>query len=267
MYYFHNRLRLQTTILRNLECIRKEKRRLFIITKARIHPFCRASNINLGYYDGTGVFPRSVTDKNNAMFLHSNHFCLVWKSENVIFNKAIKELKGNFKIADQYITEENVKSRFEEIYTLKKLNIIWLIFFVNDLETHETDRARPYVFCFYRLSNLAKKYNHDLTPYQLEKFKKVTIAFDGDNCVTNALDFCLKLKREERKLKNKLVEHNLQLHAHNGSGFDRWIILNNLSCDKHIVNIIKNGNGIIESKLLIGYIEKKIKTSFSITSF
>ena len=44
---------------------------------ARIQPFCRANNINIRYFDGTRVFPRTVTDRNNALFLHSNHFCLM----------------------------------------------------------------------------------------------------------------------------------------------------------------------------------------------
>ena len=69
-------------------------------------------------------------------------------------------------------------------------------FIVYDLETHNTDRTRPYVFCFYRLSKLAGKYNRDLTSDERENSRKDTIAFDGDNCVEKALDFCLKLKRE-----------------------------------------------------------------------
>ena len=52
------------------------------------------------------------------------------------------------------------------------------------------------------------------------------------HCIETALDFCLKLKGEERKVK-KIVDYNLQLHAHNGSVFDTWIILKNLLCDKH----------------------------------
>ena len=84
--------------------------------------------------------------------------------------------------------------------------------------------------------------------------------FDGDDCVEKALDFCLKLKGEERKVNKKKVEYNLQMHAHNGSGFDTWIILNNLPCDKHIVgDIIKNGIGIIELKVFKGFIEKNRK--------
>ena len=75
------------------------------MTKARTQPFSRANNINLGSYDGTRVFPRSVTDRNIALFLYNFQFCLIWKSEGVSFNQAIKELKDNFKKVDNYITE------------------------------------------------------------------------------------------------------------------------------------------------------------------
>ena len=67
------------------------------------------------------------------------------------------------------------------------------------------------------------------------------------------------MKGEERKVNNKIVEYNRQLHAHDGSGFDTWIILNNLPCDKHIVNIIKNGKGITELKVFNGLIHKNNK--------
>ena len=42
----------------------------------------------------------------------------------------------------------------------------------NDLETHTTDRARPYKVCFYRLSKLAGKQIRDLTPYEIEQFQR-----------------------------------------------------------------------------------------------
>ena len=51
------------------------------------------------------------------------------------------------------------------------------------------------------------------------------------------------------------MEYNLHLDAHNGSGFDTWIILNKLPCDKHIVDIIKNGKGLISLKIFNGYIQ------------
>ena len=237
-----------------LEFIRSEQRRSNVMTMARIQPCLKKLGIDLGYYNGERVFPRSVTNRDGALYLYNNHFCLIWKSQGVSFNQAIQELKNNFKIVDNYFTEENVNSQFKYEFTPKKIDSHLTNFIVYDLETHNTDRARPYVFCFYRLSKLAGRYNRDLTPDELEKCRKDTIAFDGDDCVSKALDFCLKLKGEERKIKNKIVEYNLQMHAHNGSGFDTWIILNNLRYDKHIVgDIIKNGKGIIEMKIFNGY--------------
>ena len=193
------------------------------------------------------------------MYLYNNHFCLIWKSQGVSFNQAIQELKNNFKSDDNYITEENVNSHFKYEFIPKKIDSHLTNFIVYDLETHNTDRARPYNMTFFRLSKIAGRYERDPTPEELQKSLKDTIAFAGDNCINNALDFCLKSKGEERKVKNKIVKYNLQMHAHNGSGFDSWIILNNHPCDKHIVDIIKNGKGIIELKVFNGLIHKNNK--------
>ena len=238
-----------------LEFIRNEKRRSNIMTKARIQPFCRANNINLGYWDGERVFPRTVTNRDSALYLYNNHFCLIWKSQGVSFSQAITELKNNFKLVDNYITEENVNSHFIYEFIPKKIESHLTNFIVYDIETYSTDRARPYCISFYRLSKLAGRYNRELNPNELDKCRKDTIVFDGDDCIEKALDFCLKLKEERRTSLNfKIVEYNLHLHAHNGSGFDTWIILNNLPCDRHIVgDIIKNAKGIIELKVFNGY--------------
>ena len=48
----------------------------------------------------------------------------------------------------------------------------------------------------------------------------------------------------------------MQLHAHNGSGFDTWITINNLPCDKHFVDNIKNGRSIISLRIFNGYLQK-----------
>ena len=239
-----------------LDFIRNENRRTNIMTMARIQPCLRKLGIDLGYFNGERVFPRTVTNRDSALYLYNNHFCLIWKSEGISFNKAINELKANFKIVDNYITEENVNSHFKYEFIPKKIESHLTNFIVYDLETHITDRARPYNMAFYRLSKIAGRQEQDPTPEVLEKARKDTIPFAGDNCINNALDFCLQLKGEERKVKNKIVEYNLQMHAHNGSGFDTWIILNNLPCDKHIVDIIKNRKGIIELKIFNGLIYK-----------
>ena len=189
-----------------LDFIRNGKRRSNIMTMARIQPFCRANNINLGYFNGERVYPITVTNRDSALYLYNNHFCLIWKSRGVGFIQAIQELKNNFKIDYNYITEENVNSHFKYEFIPKKINSHLINFFTYDLETQNTDRARPYAFCFYRLGKLSGRYDRDLTPDELENCKKDTIAFDGDNCVEKALDFCLKLKGKERKL---LIEKKL----------------------------------------------------------
>ena len=171
------------------------------MTKARIRPYYRANNINLGYYDGERVFPRSVTDRNNASFLYNNHFCLIWKSEGVSFIQAIRELKDNFKIVDNYITAENVNSHFKYEFTPKKVESHLTNFLVYDLETHNTDRATPYKMTFYRLKKLAGRYNHDLTPNERYNCKKDTLVFDEDNCKKNAIIFFIKNSEEN------LVKH------------------------------------------------------------
>ena len=76
-----------------LEFIRSGQRRSNIMTKARIQPFCRANKINLGYYNDDRVFPRTITNRDSALYLYNNHFCLIWKSEGVSFNQAINEIK------------------------------------------------------------------------------------------------------------------------------------------------------------------------------
>ena len=225
------------------------------MTKARIRPFGKANNIILGYCNNDTVFPRTVTNRDSASCLFNNHFGVIWKSENVSFKQANRELEENFKIVDNYITEENVKSFFKYDFIPKKIETHLSNFIVYDLETYNTDRARPYNMTFYRLSKIAGRYDRDPTNEELQKSIKDTISFAGEDCINNALDYLLKFKGDERKVKNKIVEYNLQMDAHNGSGFDTWIILNNLPCDKHIVgDIIKNGKSNISMKVFNGYI-------------
>ena len=97
------------------------------------------------------------------MFLFIIHFCLIWKSEGVSFDQAIKELKDNFKIVDNFITEENGNSHFKDEFIPKKIDSHLTNFVVYDLETHNTDRAKPYDMTLYRLSKTTGRYERDPT--------------------------------------------------------------------------------------------------------
>ena len=104
-----------------LHFIRNEKRRSNIMTMARIQPCLKKLGIDLGYYNGERVFPKTVTNRDSALFLYNNHFCITWKSQGVSFNQAIQELKNNFKIVDNHITDEKVNSHFIYEFIPKKI--------------------------------------------------------------------------------------------------------------------------------------------------
>ena len=98
---------------------------------------------------------------------------------------------------------------------------------------------------FYRLNKLAAEYDRDLTPYEIDKCRKDTHVFDGEDGIGKALHCLLKFTGDERNIKNKSVEKTLHLHAHNGLGFDTWKSSSNLPCDKRNNDIKKNGKGIV----------------------
>ena len=78
------------------------------------------------------VFPRTVTNRDSALFLYKNHFCLSWKSEGASFIQAFKELKDIFKVIDNYVNEENVNSHSKYEFIPKKIESHLTIFIVYD---------------------------------------------------------------------------------------------------------------------------------------
>ena len=88
----------------------------------------------------------------------------------------------------------------------------------------------------------------------------------GTDGINEMLDHVLSFKGEPKKIKIKIVEYNLYLIADNGSGFDSYVVLNNLLEWRSVVKLIKYGAGIISSKLFNGYVDEKEKKS-SIRSF
>ena len=92
-----------------LTFIQTEQRRSNVMTSARIQPFSGKYNINVGCYDGFRECPRNIAERNTALKTHENHFCSIWKSDCISFDKAIKELKDNFKVINIIISDKHVK--------------------------------------------------------------------------------------------------------------------------------------------------------------
>ena len=140
-----------------LTFIRSEQRRSNVMTSARIQPFCKKYNINIGCFDGTRINPRNLTQKDTSFFIYNNQFCLIWKTDGISFDKAIKELKDNFKVVDNVISDKHVKSFIKYEYNPKKVKSPLTNIVVYDLETFNKNRAVPYCSCIYKLSKISGK--------------------------------------------------------------------------------------------------------------
>ena len=67
-----------------------EQRRSNVMTSARMQPFIKKYDINIGCFDGTRTNLRNTTQRNTSLFIYNNHFCLIWKSDGVSFNQVIE---------------------------------------------------------------------------------------------------------------------------------------------------------------------------------
>ena len=104
------------------------------------------------------------------MFIYNNHFCLIWKSNGVSFSQVIEnELKPNFKLVDNVISDKHVKSSIKYGYNPKKVKSPLTNIVVYDLETFNKIRAAPYCSCIYKLSKIFGKYHRDISEQEYQK--------------------------------------------------------------------------------------------------
>ena len=94
------------------------------MTSAQNQPFCGKYNINIGCFDGPRINPRNMTQRKIALFIHSSHFCLIWKSNGIsVFQVIPEELKQNFKIVDIVISDKHVEAFIKYEYNSIKSSI------------------------------------------------------------------------------------------------------------------------------------------------
>ena len=114
------------------------------MTCARIQPSCKKYDINIGYFDGTRINPRNITQRNSSLFIYNNHFCLIWKSTVVSFNHAIEDWKLFFKVVDIIIFDKHVLSFVKNEYNPKQVQSPLTFFIVSDLETYNKKELFPF---------------------------------------------------------------------------------------------------------------------------
>ena len=241
-----------------LTFIRTEQRRSKVMTSARVQPFCRKYNINIGCFDATRINPGNVTQRDTALKINIHHFCLIWKSNGISFNQVIEdELKPIFKVVDNVISDKHVKSFIKYDYKPKGLQSPLTNIVVYNLETFNTIRAVPYCGCIYKLSKISGKYHRDISEQEYQKCLNDCVVFNGNDCINEMLNRVSSLKGESRKINNKIVEYNLCSIAQNGSKFDSYVVLNNIPQWRTVVKLIKSGAGIVSLKIFIGYVDEK----------
>ena len=130
---------------------------------------------------------------------------------------------------------------------------------VTDLVFFNTDRTVPIGNCMYRLGKVSGKYHPDTTQRENEKCNKDSIVFKGTDSINEMSDYVLQFKGEAKRI-NKKSLYNLYILANNGSGFDTYVVLNDLAQWRTVFSLIKNGSGILSSKIFNGYVDpvKKI---------
>ena len=131
---------------------RTKQKRSKVLATARIQPFCKKHNINIGWIDGLRRCPRKNTERDIAFDVYKNHFCVFWKSNGIIFNKATEELKLNLKVVDVVISDKHFKNIIKQENIRKKDQPQLIHMIVYDLETFNTDRAIPYATRTHRLT-------------------------------------------------------------------------------------------------------------------
>ena len=95
--------------------IKESQRNKIIMTSAKTQPFCKKHIINLGVYNTKQqeILTKSVTEQRICLFIHENHFCVIWKTVKTNFTNAIKELEKNFEYQPNQIADNILKQVVE----------------------------------------------------------------------------------------------------------------------------------------------------------
>ena len=67
------------------------------MASAKIQPYCKKHNINLREYDPKQKMNQrfSLKERRACLYIHRNHFCVMWETINITFTDTIKEVEKN----------------------------------------------------------------------------------------------------------------------------------------------------------------------------
>ena len=211
------------------------------------------------FFDSSRVNSRNITEINLALFVRKNHFCLIWKTQNVSFKSEKDKVKTIFKCVDNYVCGKHVISVIKYECKPQKVQTQLTNTIVFDLQTYNTDRALLHSVCIYKLNKISGENNRDRTHREYEKHRKDCIVFKGTNCVNDILDQLLEIKGNVKKNNTEIVNCNLYLIAQSGPSFDSYVVLKNLSHWRTITNLNKDGASFVSLKIFNIQVDKDKK--------
>jgi hypothetical protein len=230
-----------------------------IMTLAKIKPFNEFMGTNIVYYNTNDqhTYPKGTTNNYPmVLYLHKNHFCLINKKNKA---KGIKEIEENYDKLIVYTScdESNVKKvgNFQVNTELSNAKV-----FVWDLETFvdmDGDRwCKPYAAGIFPLEAVEKIAGDSLYSSEpvddetLEKLNEEAKTFCGLECITDML----------KHLGGISGLDNATLIAHNGKGFDDWLLL----LEKNVIpfQVLKTGQGLASVKITNPYTSEENQMLF-----
>ena len=227
------------------------------MTRCRIPEFCERYKIDIGIYDlnSKRILPRSVKQRDKSVYIHKNHYCVIWKNnrKDSLLN-GVEEIENNFRYVKNKINENNLKQRI--LYRFPKHEPIDQLenVIVFDLETHnDQEFAEAYAAGLYDVNRLRDKWDRDLIPHELMIERENVTVFDASNrnCVMNMLKYISEnCNGDERTYIDKdgdeiISSYRLLLVAYKSSGFDSWVVLNSIVKEITELKIIKTARGLI----------------------
>ena len=234
------------------------------MTRCRIPEFCTRYKIDIGIYDlnSKRILPRTVKQRNNCVYFHKNHYCVIWKRnrQDSLLN-GVNEIDKESKYVKNKINENNLKQRilyrFPKHETIDQLENV----FVFDLETHnDQEFAEAYAAGLYDVNQLRDKWDRDLNTDELIIERENVTVFDASNgnLVMNMLEYISEnYDGDERRYIDKdgdeiVSSYRLLLVAHTSSGFDSWVVLNSLIKEITELKIVKTARVLISLSFRCG---------------
>ena len=107
------------------------------MTSAKIQPFCRKYNINLGVYNikQRSILPKTITERRICLLIHNNHFYFIWKNNQSNFPDAKKEIDDNFRYDETQMNDNILNQVIEYKFPISNEMMCLYNVFSFDLET------------------------------------------------------------------------------------------------------------------------------------